>query len=71
MSDFTNLQGLGKSLIDAMPIFGVQATIRRDVVTSDIGNWRRSGVLIVSFKHFSHLVLVFLLLTLNMQMQAG
>ena len=28
--------------------------------------WRRSGVFIVNFKHISHLVLVFLLLTLNM-----
>ena len=28
--------------------------------------WRRSGVFIVNFEHFSHLVLVFLLLTLNM-----
>ena len=28
--------------------------------------WRRSGVFIVNFVHISHLVLVFLLLTLNM-----
>ena len=28
--------------------------------------WRRSGVVIVSFEHISHFVLVFLLLTLNM-----
>ena len=28
--------------------------------------WRRSGLFIVNFKHISHLVLVFLLLTLNM-----
>ena len=27
--------------------------------------WRRSGIFIVSFKHISHLVLVFVLLTLN------
>ena len=27
--------------------------------------WRRSGVLIVNFEHISHLVLVFLLLTLS------
>ena len=33
--------------------------------------WRRSGVFIVSFEHISHLVLVFLLLTLNMQMPTG
>ena len=30
-----------------------------------------SGVFIVNFEHISHLVLVFLLLTLNMQMPAG
>ena len=30
-----------------------------------IGHWRRSGVFIVNFEHTSHLVLVFLLLTLN------
>ena len=28
--------------------------------------WRRSGIFIVNFKHISHLVLVFLLFTLNM-----
>ena len=28
--------------------------------------WRRSGVFIVNFEHISHVVLVFLLLTLNM-----
>ena len=28
-------------------------------------HWRRSGVFIVNFEHISHLVLVFLLLTLN------
>ena len=28
-------------------------------------HWRRSGVLTVNFEHISHLVLVFLLLTLN------
>ena len=27
--------------------------------------WRRSGVFIVNFEHISHLVLVFLLLTLS------
>ena len=29
-------------------------------------HWRRSGIFIVNFEHISHLVLVFLLLTLNM-----
>ena len=28
--------------------------------------WHRSGVFIVNFEHISHLVVVFLLLTLNM-----
>ena len=32
---------------------------------------RRSGVFIANFEHISHLVLVFLLLILNMQMQDG
>ena len=30
------------------------------------GQWRLSGVFIVSFEHISHLVLVLLFLTLNM-----
>ena len=33
--------------------------------------WRRSGIFIINFEHISHVVLVFLLLTLNMQLQAG
>ena len=33
--------------------------------------WRRSGVFLVNFEHISHLALVFLLLTLNMQLPAG
>ena len=33
--------------------------------------WRRSGVFFVNFEHISHLVLVFLLLTLSRYMQAG
>ena len=32
---------------------------------------RRSGVFIVNFRHISHIVLVFLLLTLNMLLPAG
>ena len=34
-------------------------------------HWRRSGVFSVSFEHILHLVLVFLLLTLNMKLPAG
>ena len=33
--------------------------------------WRRSGIFIVNFEHISHLVLVFLLLSLNMYLPAG
>ena len=29
-------------------------------------HWRRSGIFIVNFEHISHLILGFLLLTLNM-----
>ena len=34
-------------------------------------HWCRSGIFIVNFEHILHLVLVFLLLTLNMQLPAG
>ena len=34
-------------------------------------HWRRSGIFIVNFEHISHLVLVFLLLSLNMYLPAG
>ena len=33
--------------------------------------WRRLSVFIVNFEYISHLVLVFLLLTLNIQLPAG
>ena len=33
--------------------------------------WRRSGVVVVNFEHISHLVIVFLLLTLSKQMPTG
>ena len=36
------------------------------IKTPERRQWRRSGVFIVNFKHVSHIVLVFLLLTLNM-----
>ena len=35
------------------------------VKTLERRHWRRSGVFIVNFEHTLHLVLVFLLLTLN------
>ena len=34
-------------------------------------HWRHSGVFIVNVEYISHLVLMFLLLTLNMQLPAG
>ena len=36
------------------------------IKTPERRHWRRSGVFIVNFEHILHLVLVFLLLTLNM-----
>ena len=36
------------------------------IKTTERCYWRRSGVFIVNFEHISHLVLVFLMLTLNM-----
>ena len=34
-------------------------------------HWRRSGVFILNFEYISHLVLVFLLITLNMYLPVG
>ena len=39
--------------------------------TPERHQWRRSGVSIVNLEHISHLILVFLLLTLNMWLPAG
>ena len=39
--------------------------------TPEQRQWRRSGVFIVNSEHASHLVLVFLILTLNMHLPAG
>ena len=39
--------------------------------TPERRQWRRSDVFIVNFEHISHLVLVFLLLTLSKQMSTG
>ena len=36
------------------------------IKTTERRHWRRSGVFIVNFEYVSHLVLLFLLLTLNM-----
>ena len=34
-------------------------------------HWRRSGIFIANFEHILHLVLMFLLLTLSMEMATG
>ena len=39
--------------------------------TQERCHWRRSGVFIVNFEHISHLILVFLLLTLSKEIMAG
>ena len=39
---------------------------RCEICSKTLERRRRSGVFIVNFKHISHLVLLFLLLTLNM-----
>ena len=36
-----------------------------------VNTWRRSVIFIINFEHISHLVLVFLLLTLSRYMPAG
>ena len=39
--------------------------LKLTIKTPERRQWRRSGVFIVNFEHISHLVLVFLLLTLS------
>ena len=46
-------------------IYLIKVNNRNTKTRCEIG-WRRSGVFIVNFEHISHLVLGFLLLTLNM-----
>ena len=41
-------------------------TLEEGVKHVQLCHWRRSSIFIVNFEHISHLVLVFLLLTLNM-----
>ena len=41
------------------------------IKTAEWRHWRRSGVFIINFEDISHLVLVFILLNLNMQLPAG
>ena len=56
-----------------LPKVNNRNTIRRceicsklTIKTPERRQWRRSGVCIVNFEHISHLLIVFLLLTLNM-----
>ena len=44
--------------------------LKLTIKTSERRQWR-SGVFIVNFEHISHLALLFLLLTLNMQLPGG
>ena len=44
---------------------------RLTIKTPERRHWHRSGVFIVNFELVSHLVLVFLLLTLNIQLPVG
>ena len=41
------------------------------IKTPERRHWRRSGVLIVTFEHTSHLILVLLLLTVNKSISDG
>ena len=45
---------------------GVKYVQKLTIKIAERRHWRRSGIFIVDFEHISHLVLVFLLLTLNM-----
>ena len=48
-----------------------EISLKLTINTQERRQWRRSGVFIVYFKHISHLVLVFLLLTLIKKRPAG
>ena len=50
---------------------GVRYVRNSYIKTPERGQWRRSGVFNVNFEYISHLVLVFLLLTLNKLLPAG
>ena len=49
----------------------VHVTVNLNHYPSSQRRWRRSGIFIVNFEHILHLVLVFLLFTLNMWLPAG
>ena len=45
--------------------FNIFGDLKLTIKTPERRHWRHSGVFIVNFEHISHLVLVFLLLTLS------
>ena len=54
-----------------MRITEVNRILKLTIKTPERRHWRRSDVFIVNFEHNSHLVLVFLLLTLGRYMPVG
>ena len=59
-------------VLESMKLSWAKCTLpSRHLPAQSKRQWCRSGVFIVNFEHISHLVLVFLLLTLNMQMPTG
>ena len=60
----------GHILMTSQPVFTcsklIIETLEEGVKYVQLCHWRRSSIFIVNFEHISHLVLVFLLLTLNM-----
>ena len=50
---------------------GCEICLKLTIKAPEQRHWCRFGVFIVNFEHISHLVLVFLILTLNMQLPAG
>ena len=57
---------MGAAILIPNGIYLFKVNNRNTRTRCEICQCRRSGVFIVSFEHISHLVLVFLLLTLNM-----
>ena len=53
------------------PEQSVKCSVKLTIKTPKRRQWRRYGVFVVNFEHISHLVPVFLLLTLNMKLPAG
>ena len=45
--------------------------LKLTITSPERRQWRQSGVFIVNFEHISHLVLVFILLTLSKQLPSG